>query len=156
MDQYFDPVCSFKCVHKQDKYVEIFGIISYGYCWAIIGLYSGVASTFGARGQQTSRGPRPSLLFSLSSFSPFFSLSLEAPFSSGPLDIAHPCHPLATPLGLYLLLGPGSHKPLSYSLGVLKFFVGIRPRRGAPKRVRKEGLRNWFFFFFQTFLGLLN
>ena len=59
---------------------------------------SGVASTFGARGQQTSRGPRPSLLFSLSSFSPFFSLSLEAPFSSGPLDIAHPCHPLATPL----------------------------------------------------------
>ena len=40
MDQYFDPVRSFKCVHKQDKYVEIFGIISYGYCWAIIGLYS--------------------------------------------------------------------------------------------------------------------
>ena len=157
MDQYFDPVRSFKCVHKQDKYVEIFGIISYGYCWAIIGLYSGVASTFGARGQQTSRGPRPSLLFSLSSFSPFFSLSLEAPFSSGPLDIARPCHPLATPLGLYLLLGPCSHKPLNYSLGVLKFFVGMSAawsaETGAKRRFKKLIL---FFFFFQTFLGLLN
>ena len=45
-------------------------------------LGSGVARTFGARGQQTLRGPRPSFLFSLSSFSPF-SLSLGAPVSSG-------------------------------------------------------------------------
>ena len=89
MGQYFDPVRSFKCVHKQDKYVEIFGIISYGYCWAII--------------------------------------------------------------GLYLLLGPGSHKPLSYSLGVLKFFVGMSAAwsvETGPKRRFKK-----LIFFFQTFFG---
>ena len=29
-----------------------------------------------------------------------FSLSLEAPLAPGPLDIVHPCHPVATPLSL--------------------------------------------------------
>ena len=34
-----------------------------------------------------------------SSFSLFLSLS-RGPFSSGPLDIVHPCHPVATPLSV--------------------------------------------------------
>ena len=61
---------------------------------------SDVASMLGARGQRTSQGPRPSLLFSLSSFSPFSLCLLGPPSAPGPLDIVHPCHPLATPLNM--------------------------------------------------------
>ena len=37
-------------------------------------------------------------LFSFSFFLFFLCLSLRGPFSSGPLEIVHPCHPVATPL----------------------------------------------------------
>ena len=52
------------------------------------------------RGQWTrdSPGPCPSLFFSSSSFSPFSLCLLGPPLAPGPLDIVHPCHPLATPL----------------------------------------------------------
>ena len=40
------------------------------------------------------------LLFSILHF--LFCLSLGGPFSSGPLDIVHPCHPVATPLMVWV------------------------------------------------------
>ena len=55
---------------------------------------SGVARTFGARGQRTLRGPAPPFSFLFLPFPLFFG----APLALGPLDIVHPCHPLATPL----------------------------------------------------------
>ena len=51
------------------------------------------------------------------------------------------------------LLGPGSHKPLSYSLGVLKFFVGMSAAWSVETGPKRRFKKLILFFFSKLFWG---